>query len=505
MLHKASYSLEQSIMSSISKDSFVLEMRNLSWYETFSQIFSLAFPSIIGYIADMLLETINLFFIGRLNDYRYLAACGLGNCWLNMTCFSFLLGAASVIETFCATAFGKGDLKLCGVYHNRARLIIFVCSIPCVVIVLYTTNILKFVGIDPEIAEFTGIYVVKLIPGFFFFTQFEITRRFVISQNIFALPTYIICITTCLHILWCYLFIMVFHWDFMGICVATNLTWILDFVILTGYISYSGCCEESWFLPGHEAIKGWGSFLQLGIPSAFMLMVEWWGNELLAIESGFLNPIQMAANVSIMNLTAIIFMIPSGISTTAGILVATSIGAKNSYNAKLYSIGCLCVDAGILLLVSILMVTFRGSIAGFFSDDLQVQNCIKSLIPLLAFVVFLDSVQCTMAGLVKGMGKQRIASITSVTSYYVIMQPLCLFLAFKCGMEIYGLWTGAGLGNLTSGLFYAGIILSQNWQKVVEDAQLRLKEEMKNLSSVEESGDDSVSEHSKQNMFLSMQ
>ncbi len=493
MLHKASYSMEVSILSSLSKDTFVLEMRNISWYECFSQVLSLAFPSIVGYVADMLLETINLFFIGRLKDYRYLAACGLGNCWLNMTSFSFVLGLASALETFCSQAFGRGDLVLCGAHHNRARVIIFLCTLPCALVQWYTGSILSAFGLDAELTEYTGQYVRNLVPGFIIFVQFEITRRFVISQNLFALPTYVICLTTCLHMVWSYLFIIVLDCGFMGACYATNITWVLDFGLLTGYIQYTGCCEESWFLPGREAMKGWGSFFKIGIPSAAMLIVEWWGTELMAVEAAYLDPIQMAANVSMMNLMAIVFMIPSGISTTACILVGTAIGAKNSYNAKLYSISCLCVDLGVLMTVGLLLILLDDRVAGFFTDNDDVRDCIRKIVPMLAGVEVLDSIQCVCSGLVKGMGKQRIASITSIASYYVVMQPICLLLAFKCGLKIYGLWIGNALGQLTSTLFYAGIILSQNWQKIVEDAQLRLKQEMKDLSSVLEGKDSSSS------------
>lgn len=501
MLHKACYSLEVSILSSMSKDFFQMEMRNISFYECVSQVLSLAFPSIVGYVADMLLETINIFFVGRLNDPQKLAACGLGNCWLNITCFSVLLGLASVLETFCSQAFGKGDRQLCGAHHNRARIIIFLCTIPCIILLWNTSSVLSYLGIAINITRATEQYVKTLIPGFLFNVQFEITRRFVISQNICALPMYIILLTTVLHMLWCYIFVIVFKLGFLGVCYATDLTWLLDFFLLSGYIQFSGCCVDSWYCPGKEAFKGWFNFFKLGIPSALMLCLEWWGTELFAFEAAFLGDIQMAANVSLMNVLAISYMLPSGFSTTASILVGTAIGAKNLYNAKLYSVVCLSVDFFILSIFAIFLYSFRSSIAMFFTDQQIVQSCVIEVMPILSIVVVFDSLQCVCGGLVKGIGKQQIASISGIVSYYIIMQPICLFLAFKCKLGIDGLWIGCGIGQLACGLFYVGIIVSQNWQKVLDEAQIRIKQEMKDLSRVVESKDSS-STHKE--LFLSI-
>jgi len=57
-----------------------------------------------------------------------------------------------------------------------------------------------------------------------------------------------------------------------------------------------------------------------------MLCFEWWAFELLAIFSGYLGVIALAAEVVIINLVTFIFMLPLGISYAASSLVGNAIG-----------------------------------------------------------------------------------------------------------------------------------------------------------------------------------
>lgn len=54
-------------------------------------------------------------------------------------------------------------------------------------------------------------------------------------------------------------------------------------------------------------------FLKLAVPGTLMQCAEWWAFELLAIFAGILGKHQLAAQVAIINIIGLIFMIPFGV------------------------------------------------------------------------------------------------------------------------------------------------------------------------------------------------
>ena len=84
--------------------------------EFFKEILSIAIPACISSFLNLGQSTINLVFIGRLNDPIQLAAVGMGTMVLNMIGFGPYLGLNSGLETLVAQAIGAGNLRLCGVY-----------------------------------------------------------------------------------------------------------------------------------------------------------------------------------------------------------------------------------------------------------------------------------------------------------------------------------------------------------------------------------------------------
>ena len=98
----------------------------------------------------------NLAFAGSLNDTTLLAVQGLANTCSTIMVLSIVIGLNSAEETLVSQAFAEGNLKLCGVYLNRGRLILTAFFVPLAFILATTTeNILLAIGIDSEVSRLT--------------------------------------------------------------------------------------------------------------------------------------------------------------------------------------------------------------------------------------------------------------------------------------------------------------------------------------------------------------
>lgn len=69
-------------------------------------------PSIIGFIFQILVEVVNLIFVGHLDDPIALSGVGLGNMFINVVCFSIGIGLNGAIDTLASQAYGAKEYYL---------------------------------------------------------------------------------------------------------------------------------------------------------------------------------------------------------------------------------------------------------------------------------------------------------------------------------------------------------------------------------------------------------
>lgn len=105
-------------------------------------ILKLALPCTVGLIVEILQQNINLIFVGRLNKPSVVAGVGIGNMVANIFSWSIMCGLNVALETLVSQAYGAKDLKLCGVYLNRARIVCIATFIPSTLIVMNTERLL---------------------------------------------------------------------------------------------------------------------------------------------------------------------------------------------------------------------------------------------------------------------------------------------------------------------------------------------------------------------------
>ena len=74
--------------------------------------------------------TVNIAFIGHLNNPAMVAGMGLSCLYINLVCQSVYVGFNYLIGTLSSQAYGKGDLHLVGVFLNKGRVVAVIIFIP---------------------------------------------------------------------------------------------------------------------------------------------------------------------------------------------------------------------------------------------------------------------------------------------------------------------------------------------------------------------------------------
>ena len=104
--------------------------------------------SILCFVMMIVQDQINVAFIGNISDPAKLAGIGLGNMVLNLVPYALLFGVNTALETFVSQAYGRQDLRECGLYLHRSMLIICCIFVPVAISMFYASNVLISLGIN---------------------------------------------------------------------------------------------------------------------------------------------------------------------------------------------------------------------------------------------------------------------------------------------------------------------------------------------------------------------
>jgi len=91
-----------------------------------------AIPAYLSVSFQMMLSTVDILCIGRLNDANELAAIGMASTVLLLLFHYPVISNLGALDTFVSTSYGKKQYYLCGVYLNRSIVILSVIAVPSV-------------------------------------------------------------------------------------------------------------------------------------------------------------------------------------------------------------------------------------------------------------------------------------------------------------------------------------------------------------------------------------
>jgi MATE family multidrug resistance protein len=365
-----------------------------------------AIPSTFGLLFVFICETINIIFIGRYNNPDLISGIGMGTLYVNLT--GYILGAGLIggLDTLASQAYGKGSLKIVGIYANITKLVIIAFFLfICVPAVYYCSNILLLLGQFEEVAIVAARFAHFMIPSLFFALHYNSSLRYLQAMNIFSPGMYTTFFTVILHPLWCYIFIDVFDYDVAGAGIAMSITQLLNYIIISFYIYYVNPYPES-NLPftldvfeGEYILK----FLKKAIPAAVLFAADWLGFEILTLMSSYLSAVDLAANICLFNYITNIFMISMGLSFACSTLVGNSIGANNVNKAKKYTWAGLICGVCIIGTTTLFTLIFRESIPYVYTSEKEIADKVLELLGIYVCFSIIDAVQVVLNGVIKGL------------------------------------------------------------------------------------------------------
>ncbi|KAK7380069.1 hypothetical protein VNO78_32446 [Psophocarpus tetragonolobus] len=342
----------------------------------------LAGPMVLVCVFQYSLQIISLMFVGHL-DELLLAGASLAASFVNVTGFSVLIGMSSALDTFCGQSYGAQQYHMVGIHMQRAIVVIMLATIPMSIIWTYLRPILVVLHQDKTIAAHAQLLAIK------------------------------------------------------GAAIAFCISNWLNTMLLALYIRFSSSCKSTWTGFSRESLHNIPQFLRLAFPSALMVCLETWTFELMVLLSGALpNPKLQTSVLSIcFSTSGLLWMIPFGVSASASTRISNELGAGCPKAALLAVKVALSMSFVVGTLEFTLLMLTRNIWGRIFTNVPEVVSYVESMTPILATLVFVDSIPTVFSGIARGCGWQKLGAFVNLGSYYLVGVPLAVVLAFILHMK----------------------------------------------------------------------
>ncbi|KAI3759428.1 hypothetical protein L6452_07237 [Arctium lappa] len=405
------------------------------------------------------------FFSGHLGELS-LSGASMATSFASVTGFSFMMGMGSALETFCGQAYGAKQFQMLGVHLQRAMAVLMLMGIPISLIWGSTGKIFRYFGQDSEISETAGNYARWLIPSIFPYGLLQCQMRFLQTQNNVKPLMISTAFASLLHVLCCWILVSRVGFGSSGAALSVAISYWINVVILGVYIVNSSTCKRTWVGFSKEGVDDLAGFLDLGIPSALMVCLEYWSYEFLVLLSGILpNPKLETSMMSIsLSTISLAYRIPFGFGNAVSMRVSNELGAGEHKAAKLAVGVALSLVITEVLVVGLVLVAVHGVWANLYTDEPEVVSYMSLVMPVLALSNVMDGIQGVLSGVARGCGWQKICTLVNLGAYYLVGLPCAIALTFMYHLGGKGLWIGIVCGSGVQALLLLVITMRTNWE-----------------------------------------
>jgi len=420
------------------------EAEEQSYKKEFFALWGLTIPLWLTYLLEYLINAITTVIVGHIGTTE-LNAASLANLIMTSSTIALLIyGPCAALDTLATQAYTSDNPKNMSLYTLRTAFLIYVLLIPACIGLTFAERFLLFIKQEPVVAHLAAQYINVAILGIPFIAMFELCRRWLQVQGLVKLPTIALLVAVPLNIGLGLLLVFgppAVRIGFLGAAVSSVVTEIILCAFLMTYIVFYAP-KDAWCGWSTAIFQDLGPNVRLGFAGMISVSSEWLAWDFVSIASSYLSPIQFAVNQIAILISVTMYQLPWGLSVGTGIRVGNFVGAGQAEEAKFAAkvswLSAICLG----LFNSTMILIFRKKIGWIFSSDEEVIDYLATVVPIIAIFQVVDVLTGSTQGILRGAGLASLTSWANVAAYYVLGIPTAMYLGFKAGWGVSGLWTG---------------------------------------------------------------
>jgi len=423
---------------------------------------ALAVPVVLAEVGWVSMGIVDTVMVGPLGPAA-IGAVGVGST-LFVALAVFGIGLLLGLDTLVAGAFGAGRIRECHRWLHAGVALALLLTLPLMAVAWVGTESLRWWGFDPAVhvllRPYLSIVTLSTLP----LLLYAAFRRYLqaideVGPVMFALVSANVVNATANWVL-VYGRLGVPALGTEGAAWATTISRAyMAGVLFVAIVRHDRRHRTGLFalVPAIDRAR-LGRLVALGLPAALQVVLEVGVFASASAFAGRLAPVSLAAHQIVLNLAALTFMVPLGLSSAAAVRVGQALGrgdptgaSRSGWTALALGLTFMAAAAGTFLLAPTKLLEL-------FTRDATVIRTGVSLLFIAAVFQLFDGTQGVLTGALRGLGDTRTPMIWNLAGHWLLGLPLGYMLCFKWGWEVQGLWVG-----LSAGLVLIGLVLLATW------------------------------------------
>jgi multidrug resistance protein, MATE family len=199
----------------------------------------------------------------------------------------------------------------------------------------------------------------------------------------------------------------------------------------------------------------------IGLPISGAFLLEFGLFAAAALLMGRIGTSALAAHQIALQIAAIMFMVPFGISMAATVRVGHAVGRNDPAGARRAGFSALALAAAFMASMTLLVGLTRHSIPQLFlggtvAEAAETAALAAKLLVVGASFFVADGLQTVAAGALRGLHDTRVPLLFAVLSYWAIGFVATLLLGFTFGFGAVGIWMALTLGLVAFAVLLIG-------------------------------------------------
>lgn len=170
----------------------------------------------------------------------------------------------------------------------------------------------------------------------------------------------------------------------------------------------------------------------------------------MSIFAGWIGANEVATWATVLNVAALIFMVPLGLSTATGVLVGRAFGAGDMAGVRLAARRGFTLTVALTLAICVGVALGNSQIAAAYTHDPVVQAMTAAALLLSTLFFVADGLQVVGAQACRAQSDVWVPTATHFASYLLVMMPLGYGFAILMGLGVDGLVWSVIVASLMS-------------------------------------------------------
>lgn len=426
------------------------------WRSELGATLSLAWPLILSNLTMAAIQATDVVLMGWLGA-RPLAASALG---INLTfAFSLIcLGLVTASSPMMATAIGA---KVEVVHDVRRTFrqsfwMVGTVTVPIWLVLWNSEPVIRTLGQEPALARDAQLFLHGYMWSMLPFLLFQAMRNFVAALE---RPGWVLAISLGaipMNALLSYGLIFgkfgLPEWGIFGGGLGSSIVWAVQ-VLLLAIVIVTDRQFRRFHLFGRFWKPDWPRYRKLwrlGFPIGLAMGFEGGVFSAAAYLMGLIDAESVAAHAVALQIAALSFMVPWGLSQAATVRVGRHLGEGDKAGIARAGWTAWTLGVGFMALMAIVIWSIPRELITIFLDDTPENARVIALgvsfLAIAAIFQVVDGAQVVGAGMLRGLHDARVPMIFTFVGYWGIGIGIGAWLAFRESWQGQGIWTGLAVG-----------------------------------------------------------